>query len=159
MNSINVSTEGVKIEAVKVELGNYATVGDLQAVSIEVTDLMSGDASASKLVASTINVSNLEITNKLEYGGYGDLKKKIINAFSSSSSSGTITISSTTLDGSAGPSVNFSIADTQFYKDGVAAAKTAGWNAAAAKFRRVGNYVYGPGSSYGSEESYHASLG
>ena len=38
-------------------------------------------------------------------------------------------------------------------------AYNAGWAAAAAKFRRVGNYVYGPSSTVGGESSYHASIG
>lgn len=49
-----------------------------------------------------------------------------------SASGGQITIPWTKLDGTPGTDINFNIADTQFYIDGVAAAETTGWNAARA---------------------------
>lgn len=116
----------VTIAANRINLSGYVTASQFNALSGSFNNLVSGTTSASKLTASNGNFSNLEITNALTYGGYGDLKKKIINALSSSASGGTITISSTTLDGSAGPSVNFNIADTQFYKDAVRSAKNEG---------------------------------
>ena len=222
---INQTATTILIQAAHINLDGYVTANQFDALSASFNNLISGNLAASKITATAGNFSNLEITNSLVYGGYGDLKGKIINAFSSSASGGTITISSTTLDGSAGPSVNFNIADTQFYRNAVASAKTEGWNAArgyvsppsagtnasmtfgvpastvnqgssydftvsvdnnyayiknavnttvarvsnsaynngwaaaAAKFRRVGNYVYGPSSTVGDESSYHASIG
>ena len=133
ISRINQTAESILIQASKINLSGYVTASQFNALSGSFNNLVSGTTSASKLTASNGNFSNLEITNALTYGGYGDLKKKIINALSSSASGGTITISSTTLDGSAGPSVNFNIADTQYYRNAVASAETDGWNAARAK--------------------------
>lgn len=130
---INQTATTILIQAAHINLNGYVTANQFDALSASFNNLISGNLTASKIIASTGNFSNLEITNSLVYGGYGDLKGKIINALSSSASGGTITISSTTLDGSAGPSVNFNIADTQFYRDAVASAETNGWNAARAK--------------------------
>ena len=51
-------------------------------------------------------------------------------------------------------SINFNIADTQFFIDSVAAAKLEGWNAACAYVQKVGNTIKGPISgSYGDQET------
>lgn len=130
---INQTATTILIQAAHINLDGYVTANQFDALSASFNNLISGNLAASKITATAGNFSNLEITNSLVYGGYGDLKGKIINALSSSASGGTITISSTTLDGSAGPSVNFNIADTQYYRDAVASAETNGWNAARAK--------------------------
>ena len=82
---------------------------------------------------------------------------------------------------------SFNIADTQYYKDALelsaggfnesgktlevtnknsdtitpidaSAAYAAGWKAAAAQFKRDGNYVYGPGESVSTNRYYKASV-
>lgn len=123
---INQTATTILIQAAHINLDGYVTANQFDALSASFNNLISGNLAASKITATAGNFSNLEITNSLVYGGYGDLKGKIINALSSSASGGTITISSTTLDGSAGPSVNFNIADTQFYKDAVRSARSEG---------------------------------
>lgn len=128
ISAINQTAESVTISASKINLSGYVTTSQLDSTNAAINNLVTGVTSASKLVASNGNFSNLEITNSLVYGGYGDLKSKIISGLSSSASGGQITISSTCLDNTAGPSVNFNIADTQYYKNGVSAAWTNAYN-------------------------------
>ena len=52
IQAIRVSTEGVKIQATKVELGDYATVGQLEAVSADISDLRTGELGFSHLVGT-----------------------------------------------------------------------------------------------------------
>ena len=67
------------------------------------------------------------------YIGQQGLSAAIVGIGTATSSGGNITIPTTTAGGSAGPNINFNIAATQYYIDGVAAAETTGWDAARAK--------------------------
>ena len=49
IQAIRVSTEGVQIQASKVDLGDYATVGQLTAVGGDIDDLKAGRATADSL--------------------------------------------------------------------------------------------------------------
>ena len=145
--SINNSGSTVAISADKILLDGDTLATKFTALSGSFNDLVSGNLSASKLVASAINVSNLEITNSLVYGGYGDLKGKIISGIGAASESGgQITIPTTYLDGTAGPSINFNIAATQKYITDVAAAERRGWTNAIGTVR-INNSSSGPGNS------------
>ena len=52
IQAIRISTEGVQIQASKVDLGDYATVGQLTAVSGDISDLRTGELGFTKLVGT-----------------------------------------------------------------------------------------------------------
>ena len=58
ITSIRASKEGVKIQASKVDLGDYATVGQLDAVSASIDNLMAGGAIATHLLAKDLTVNS-----------------------------------------------------------------------------------------------------
>ena len=89
------------------------------------------------------NASTLHVTEKGGGGSGGGSGSAIVSLGPASASGGQITIPYTTADGGSG-SVNFNIADTQFYMDGVAAAYSAGWAAAKAAISLSGNVISGP---------------
>jgi hypothetical protein len=143
--SINSSGSTVAISANKILLDGDTLATKFTALSGSFNALVSGNLSASKLVATAINVSNLEITNSLVYGGYGDLKGKIISGIGTAAESGgQITIPTTYLDGTAGPSINFNIAATAKYQTDVAAAERTGWTNAIGTVR-INNSSSGAG--------------
>ena len=55
IQAIRLSQEGVQIQASKVDLGDYATVGQQTAVSGDIDDLMAGRATANTLKTHLIN--------------------------------------------------------------------------------------------------------
>jgi hypothetical protein len=145
VTAINNSGSTVSISADKILLDGDTLATKFTALSGSFNDLVSGNLSASKLVATAINVSNLEITNSLVYGGYGDLKGKIISGIGTAAESGgQITIPTTYLDGTAGPSINFNIAATAKYQTDVAAAERTGWTNAIGTVR-INNSSSGAG--------------
>ena len=73
VTKINASTEGVQIKAKKVDLGDYATVGELDAQKARITNLVSGSSTASHLKVKALTVTN---------GGEFTFKGKIFNSSS-----------------------------------------------------------------------------
>lgn len=71
------------------------------------------------------------------------LKGALQNVFVSDTSGGKITLTLVPVSGS-NRTINFNIADTQYYKDAVASAKLTGWNAACDYVTRSENTIYGP---------------
>lgn len=71
------------------------------------------------------------------------LKGALQNVFVSDTSGGKITLTLVPVSGS-NRTINFNIADTQYYKDAVASAKLTGWNAACDYVTRSDNTIYGP---------------
>lgn len=59
INKDNGST--IKLKADTVDLGNYATVGELKATNATINNLMTGHATASNFIASEINVGILKV--------------------------------------------------------------------------------------------------
>lgn len=131
--ALNASGSSVKINADHIELdgetvatslyGEDVTIDDLVASQIETVSL---DVTGSSNFQGNVSVDTI---NNVDVSGIGSVVDSIGPA---TASGGQITIPWTKLDGTAGTPINFNIADTQFYIDGVAAAETAGWNAARA---------------------------
>jgi hypothetical protein len=101
--------------------------GYIKATQLEAELLRGYDIDAGSLVANSVNSTygsfdNIT-TDALSVNG-ADVTDALATLGPASSSGGQITIPYTTLGGGSG-SVNFNIADTQYYIDGVAAAKSA----------------------------------
>lgn len=134
-----------------VELGNVSITGGNLVVDGYVTtqSLNAVDARIDALIAGTTQVEGLYSRNNITALGWitagsyvnsadvqvngTSVKGAITGIGTATSSGGQITIPTTKLDGTAGPDINFNIAATQYYIDGVAAAETAGWDAARAE--------------------------
>lgn len=144
ISTINQSAEAVTIQASKINLEGYVTASQLSAVQADITNLTTGTTVATYLRGYTGRFDTLE---GLFGGHYYQLKQGSMNVCSGVGSSGVIMIGSNTnvsLDHyhnisasesggvvtltlgkarSTAGSANFNIADTQFYKDGVSAAR------------------------------------
>ena len=62
IQAIRISTEGVQIQASKVDLGDYATVGALNAVSGDIRDLRAGELGFTKLIGSRGEFNSLYLS-------------------------------------------------------------------------------------------------
>ena len=62
INAIRVSTEGVQIQASKVDLGNYATVGELNAAVADINDIKAGKFTGVSIQCFTIAVGSSYMT-------------------------------------------------------------------------------------------------
>lgn len=125
--AINNAGSSVTIKADKIDIdgwlkANYATVAGLYSQN---------DVWA----ASTVSAP------RILAGGH-DVSGAIASIGPATASGGQITIPISYLNGSSGTAVNFNIADTQYYKDGVSAAWTNAANTA-----RINNSVSGVGNS------------
>ena len=106
---------------------------DVQVSQLNVTEVNAGSVTAGSLAVDTghgtIDVVDME--DRLE-----DVEEAADAAVASigpaTASGGRITIPWTKNDGTAGTPINFNIADTQYYQDGVSAAYSDGWDAARA---------------------------
>ena len=114
---------------------NYATIASLNATDALISDLRSGNASFTLLDANDVSCDGIT-TDSITVNGE-DPMKGIKSFGQASESGGKIIIPTTCLDYTSGPSINFNIAATQYYQDGVAAARTAGYNAGVAEFTSV----------------------
>lgn len=102
---------------------NYATIASLNATDALISDLRSGDASFTLLDANDVSCDGIT-TDSITVNGE-DPMKGIKSFGQASESGGQISIPTTCLDYTSGPSINFNIAATQYYQDGVAAAEAA----------------------------------
>ena len=142
LDGITMTSSGViTIKGQSVNLGDYVTIANLQANYATITslnatdalisDLRSGNASFTLLDATNVSCDGIA-TDSITVNGENPMKG--IKSFGTATESGgQITIPTTCLDYSSGPSINFNIADTQFYQNGVAAA----YNAGVAEFSAV----------------------
>lgn len=112
--SINNAGSSVLISADKINIDGW-----LQAKQVTVNGLYS---------KQNVWAPNGWINGKdIQIGG-DSLSIAIVGFGDATESSGKITIPTTRFDGTAGPSINFNIADTQYYKNGVSAAEIQGKN-------------------------------
>lgn len=120
--TVALSLEGQYVECENLVAGEIDVGGSLVAEYVQADDLVvDGDADVSgTLSAAAVMIGNADVS-----GAVADIGP-------ATASGGQITIPWTKLDGTAGTPVNFNIAATQYYIDGVAAAETTGWNAARA---------------------------
>lgn len=141
--------------ALKVSKGDVSTQLAVECGNVTISGgdlIVSGYIKSDQLATlianiATLKVGNVQATGNISASGgvtatglyisSGSSNKSVANAISgigvATSSSGSIYIPTTKLDGTQGPPITFNIADTQFYRDAVASAETNGWNAARAK--------------------------
>lgn len=126
--SINSAGSSVKISADNIELDGPTVASYLYGQTIEVSNLTVGSTATidSLTVSNELDVSYVDAdtvsANSMEVGG-ADVADAVAGFGTATASGGQITIPTTKLDGTSGPPINFNIADTQFYQDGVSAAK------------------------------------
>ena len=147
----------VTILASKVDLGDYATVTNLDATNGRIDSILAGTTVATKLYCNTLsctgNVAGLTLSGasvtlngetltshilSFMSSAYNVASDSNINlahyhAISVSESNGVVTITQGAAQATAG-SDSFNIAGTQFYQDAVSAAEASGWASAEAQF-------------------------
>lgn len=110
-SSVIISADHIELDGdtIVTELyGKHLEVGSILASSIESTETMIADVLR---VNETLSIDGADVSSAIDSIG------------PATASGGQITIPWTRLDGSAGTPINFNIADTQYYQDGVSAAK------------------------------------
>lgn len=117
-SEVVITDDSITIGSQSISLAGYVT-----AENISTYFLAGDDATFGYLEASTLDVDSINVQGSIstDYINGHDPDAAIATLGPATSSGGQITIPYTTLGGSSG-SVNFNIADTQFYIDGVAAA-------------------------------------
>lgn len=126
------STGVITIKGQTVNLGDYVTIANLQANYATINDLDSESARIDTIMGGTATLSGVICAGNISaVGGVSasgvyvngtDLSTAISSIGTASESGGRISIPTTRLNGNAGPLINFNIAATQYYQDGVAAA-------------------------------------
>lgn len=137
--AVNAAGSTVKIGADHIILDGQVVANSLSSDDVLVSYLNVSEVHANSITAGevtvdtghgTIDIVDMEV--RLE-----DVEEAADSAVGSigpaSASGGKITIPWTKNDGTAGTPINFNIADTQYYQDGVSAAYTDGWDAARAQ--------------------------
>lgn len=117
------STGVITIKGQTVNLGDYVTMTSFSAMEGLITDLRSGNASFTMLDAGDISCDGIA-TDSITVNGVNPMNA-IAGIGTASESGGQISIPTTRLDYSAGPSINFNIAATNYYQTQVAAAEAA----------------------------------
>ena len=134
--------------ALKVSKGDVSTQLAVECGNVTISGgdlIVSGYIKSDQLATlianiATLKVGNVQATGNISASGgvtatglyisSGSSNKSVANAISgigvATSSSGSIYIPTTKLDGTQGPPITFNIADTQFYQDAVASAEAAG---------------------------------
>ncbi|MBO7669893.1 MAG: hypothetical protein J6S60_04820 [Oscillospiraceae bacterium] len=147
---------------------NYATITSLDAEKARLDNVLAGNASFTGL-ACTGNIATGSITsiggyttnsgtfdghtiripnvNSGTFLGLGDLDLGHYHGISCSESGGVVTITLGAAQSTAG-SDSFNMADTQFYRQGVSAARAAGYAAGVNEFTAVTLYVANYGGSF-----------
>lgn len=121
--SINSAGSSVKISADHIVLDGQTVATSLIGYNVNVASLETSNLTVSGGMTVDQSVTcDQVITNAVTVDG-NDVADAVAGFGTATASGGQITIPTTKLDGSAGPSINFNIADTQFYIDGVSAAK------------------------------------
>lgn len=146
-----VDANGELVSEVRVSADRIYLLGTTIANTITADYITTKLATVSLLTVGAINAGGYWVGNT-------NLLHAIAGIGTATASGGSITIPTTTIEGGTGPSINFNIADTQFYKDAVASAsstaKLTGWNAACDYITRSDNTIYGPKkNAYGQNEA------
>lgn len=136
IQAINGSGGSVKISAGHIELDGATVATSLYGQDVAVDDLVAGQVETDSLdVTGSANFQSgvsTDYINNVDVTGIGAVVDSIGPA---TALGGEITIPWMRLDGTPGTPINFNIADTQFYIDGVSAARTAGYNEARRDWR------------------------
>ena len=134
LDGITMTSSGViTIKGQSVNLGDYVTIANLEANYATITALDTEKARISSILGGTAHLSGVicdgnisavgGVTASGVYVGNTDLSTAIATiGTASEESGGRISIPTTRLNGQAGTPINFNIAATQYYQDGVAAA-------------------------------------
>lgn len=143
----DVATElAVECGNVSISNGNLVVDGYITSSGLSTAIANMGTVDVSALRASgNITASGAVYGSGIYLGSsapYTSVGGAVASFGTATASGGSITIPTTTLAGTAGPSINFNIADTQYYKNGVSAAWTNAANTA-----RINNSYDGPGDS------------
>ena len=124
LNGITISTTGdITIKGQTIHMSDYVEMTNFTALEGLVNDLRAGNATFTMLDAIDVSCDSI-VTDDITVNGV-DPMTAIANIGTATESGGQITIPTTRLDYSAGPSINFNIAATQYYQNGVAAAAAA----------------------------------
>ena len=146
---INQTATTILIQAARINLSGYVTASALDAQIAQLSSAIAQNITTNRFSCVHGSADYMTVYNTLTLGGGegggANVGSAIAGIGTASESGGQITIPTTTLTGSAGPSINFNIADTQFYRNAVASAETNGWNAARA---RVAPPSAGTGTSF-----------
>lgn len=131
---VGTNSNGNYIKAGEIALSINATTGESAAL-IEASHIhLLGETIANQITAEYITAKlatvSLLTVGAINAGGYWVGQTNLLHAIAgigtATESSGQITIPTTTIEGASGPDINFNIAATQYYIDGVAAARTQG---------------------------------
>ena len=128
--AINSAGSSVKIAAGHIILDGDTVASSLYGKDIAVDDLITAYLETQSLeVTGSANIQGTLAVSTLSADTISGIDNLIASIGPASASGGEITIPYTTYGGDSG-SINFNIADTQYYMDGVSAAEATGWNAA-----------------------------
>ena len=134
----------VTISGGNLVVSGYVTANGLKTAIAEIDVLnVKGLRSFGNIVAEGNVVANGAVY--LQSGqSLTDVAGAVASFGTASASGGQISIPTTTLGGTAGPTINFNIADTQYYKNGVSAAWTNAYNTV--RVNNNGSGTAGPGN-------------
>jgi phage minor structural protein len=129
VDGITLTGNTITIKGNSIDLDGYTTLQAFQAEQGRIDAIYAGTAQVSGLY-STGGITALGFVTAGTYVNSPDvqisgtsLKNAISGIGTATYSGGSVSIPTTKINGTAGPSINFNIADTQYYKDGVSAAK------------------------------------
>ena len=148
LDGITISGNVITIKGNQINMGDYvlmttlqadyATITDLTATNTLISQLRAGTADFSLVSATTVDADTVDagsLSGDYVYVNGSSIASNCVKSLGpASASGGTITIPVTMFNGTAGTAVTFNIADTQYYQQGVSAARTAGYNAGVAEF-------------------------
>lgn len=119
ISAINQTAEQITISASKINLDGFVTSTQMQA-AFAATRALSYTSASGATINNTGGIYSGNFYIQMS-GGTVELGNAVASIGPATASGGQISIPWTTLRGASGTPVNFNIADTQFYKDGVAA--------------------------------------
>lgn len=124
--AINNSGSSVTISGDKIFLEGETLTTYLQSDYLDAIQAFIEDAEFTQIYAETIAATTVGASSDMYIDGISIMDNTVASIGPASASGGQITIPWTKFSGAAGTPVNFNIADTQFYQDGVSAAEAAG---------------------------------
>lgn len=129
VDGITLTGNTITIKGNSIDLDGYTTLQAFQAEQGRIDAIYAGTAQVSGLY-STGGITALGFVTAGTYVNSPDvqisgtsLKNAISGIGTATYSGGSVSIPTTKINGTAGPSINFNIADTKYYQDGVSAAK------------------------------------
>jgi len=124
--AINNSGSSVTISGDKIYLEGETLTTYLQSDYLDAIQAFIEDAEFTQIYAETIAATTVGASSDMYIDGKSIMDNTVASIGPASASGGQITIPWKKFSGAAGTPVNFNIADTQFYQDGVSAAEAAG---------------------------------